>query len=328
MNIKLLCVALLCTTSSAYAGCGSSFCAVNTHWDTQGLVNDEGLRIDLRYSYAQANTPRTGSSKVAKPLATDPAFAPGAEVENLRTLNQTLNMDLAYTLNHSWSVALDLPWLMRDHAHQIADPNPALVAIEQRKFTQVGDIRVIGNYQFDAEQHHAGSGVRFGLKLPTGNIHLEMVPGKAMERALQPGSGSTDLVLGGYYHQDLADSPWGWFVSGQMQSALTTKNGYRPGNEIAVDIGAHYPLSSALTGLLQLNTQLRERDSGINANPHSGGQSLNLSPGMSYALAAKTRLYGFVQLPIYQYANADPAGTPFGQLTAPWSLSLGISHNY
>lgn len=325
MKIKLLCAALLCASSQANASCGSAFCAVNTHWDTQGLVNDEGLRIDLRYSYAKADTPRVGASKVAKPLATDPALL-GAEVENLRTINQSLVMDVDYALNRQWSVAVGVPLVMRDHAHQIGDP--LLTIVEQRSFSELGDVRVVGNYKFDSNDHAAGAGVRFGLKLPTGKNNLEMVPGTPLEGGLQPGSGSTDAILGAYYHQDFANSPWGWFVSGQLQSALSTKNDYRPGNDVALDVGAHYAITPTLTGLLQLNAHFKERDSGLNSNPHSGGNSVNISPGLSLAVAPKTKLYGFVQLPIYQYANPDPAGSPYGQLTAPWSLSLGVSQSF
>lgn len=330
MKAQLLIAALLATASTAYAGCGSSFCSVNTNWDTQGLVNDEGLRIDLRYSYARADTPRVGANKVAKHVATDPAFAPGSEVENLRTINQTLNMDLDYAINAQWGVALDMPLVMRDHSHQLADPNPALVTTEQKSFSELGDIRVVGNYNVAYSDHHAGSGVRFGLKLPTGNTNLDMAPGKQLEAGLQPGSGSTDAVLGAYHHQNLADAPWGWFASTQLQTAVTLKNDYRPGDDLAVDVGAHYAVSPAVTGLLQLNAHYKKADSGIalNMNPHTGGRSLNLSPGVSFALAAKTRLYGFVQLPLYQYANPDPKGTPYGQLTAPWSFSMGVSHSY
>lgn len=324
MKNKLLFVTILCAASTAYAGCGSSYCSVNTHWDTQGLVNDDGLRIDLRYSYAKADIPRTGSSKVAKPSAADPALA-GAEVENMRTMNETLNMDFDLAINSRWNVAIDLPLVKRDHAHQIGDPT--LTIIEQRQFSQLGDMRVVGNYKFDADEHHAGSGMRFGLKLPSGNTNLDMVPGKPMERALQPGSGSTDAVLGAYYHRDLANLPWGWFVSGQLQTALNTRDNYRPGNDVALDIGAHYALTHALNGLLQLNAHFKERDSGLNANPHSGGYSLNLTPGLSFAAARKINLYGFVQLPLYQYANPDPV-LPYGQLTAPWSLSLGFSQAF
>lgn len=319
MKTKLLFTALLCTTN-AYASCGSSFCSVNTHWDTQGLVNDEGLRIDLRYSYAKADTPRVGSSKVIN----DPALAtPGDEVENLRTINQTLNLDFDYAISQQLNVALGLPLVRRDHSHTIA---PATV--EQGSFSELGDIRAVGNYKFDSGDHHSGSGVRFGLKLPTGKTDWEFQPGAAGERSLQPGSGSTDVILGAYYHQDAADSPWGWFISAQLQTALSTKNDYRPGNDIALDVGTHYAISPTLSGLLQMNAQFKERDSGLNAHTHSGGRSLNLSPGLSFAAAPTTRLYGFVQLPLYQYANPDPAGSPYGQLTAPWSFAVGISHSY
>lgn len=333
MKTKLLFAALLCTTSGAYASCGSSFCAMNTHWDTQGLVHDEGLRIDLRYSYARADTPRVGSSKVAKPSPTDPALA-DLEVENMRTINESLNLDFDYAINHQWSVAVGLPVVMRDHAHQVGDPE--LTIIEQNKFTELGDIRVVGSYKFDSNDHLSGSGVRIGLKLPTGKANWEFIPGSGTpaEGGLQPGSGSTDAILGAYYHQDTANSPWGWFVSGQLQTAMSTRNDYRPGNEFALDLGMHYTLSRSLTGLLQLNVNVKERDSGngVKVNPHSGAHSLNLSPGLSFAVAPDTKLYGFVQLPIYQYANSDPNWLPgdpvIGQLTAPWSLSVGISQTF
>lgn len=292
------------------------------------MVNNEGLRIDLRYSYAKADTPRVGSSKVARPLATDPALA-GVEVENMRTINQTLNMDVDYSINQQWNVAVGLPLVMRDHAHQIGDPDPALVTTEQKSFTDLGDLRVVGSFRFDSD-HLSGSGMRFGLKLPTGSTKQEMVPGTPMESSLQPGSGSTDVILGAYHHQQVADSPWGWFVSGQMQTAMKTKNDYRPGNDVALDAGAHYEFSSSLTGLLQLNAQFKGRDGGLNpgANPHSGGYSLNLSPGLSFAVTSSTKVYGFVQLPLYQYANPDPAGDPYGQLTAPRSYSIGVSQTF
>lgn len=331
LNMKrtLLLLALLATATNVYAGCGSSYCSVNTHWDTQGLVNDEGLRIDMRYSYARADTPRVGANKVAKPLPTDPNLL-GAEVENQRTVNQTLNMDLDYAINAQWGVAVDMPWVMRDHSHQIGAATAAAATTAQKSFSELGDMRVMGNYKVAYSDHHAGSGIRFGVKLPTGKTNQDMVPGTLMEAGLQPGSGSTDVVLGAYHHQDLADAPWGWFASTQLQTAVALRNDYRPGDDLAVDVGAHYALSPAVTGLLQLNAHYKKADSGtaLNMNPHTGGRSLNLSPGASFAVAARTNLYAFVQLPLYQYANPDPKGSPYGQLTAPWAFSLGVSHRY
>jgi hypothetical protein len=330
MKTKLLFVALLVTTN-AYASCGSSFCSVNTHWDTQGLVNDDTLRVDLRYSYANANTLRGGSGKIA---AATPDGSGQGEIENLRTINQMLNLDVDYAVDQKWNVALDLPLVMRDHTHTFDAAGSFFE--QQAKFNGLGDVRVIGKYKFDSAEHHAGSGMSFGIKLPTGAINKTMTPPDpadsattyALERSSQPGTGSTDLLLGTYYHSDIENSPWGWFVSGQLQSAVSTRDDYRPGNSLNLDMGAHYAFAPTLTGLLQLNTQFKNRDTGLNANPASGGHSLNLSPGLSLVVAPKTNLYSFVQIALLQYANTDPAVAGTGQLTAPWSFAVGISHSY
>jgi hypothetical protein len=331
MKTKLLFVALL-VTANAYASCGSSFCSVNTHWDTQGLVNDDSLRIDLRYSYANANTLRSGYGKIA---AATPNGSSQGEIENMRTINQMLNLDLDYSVDQKWNVALDLPLVMRDHTHTY-DYNGGWMS-QQAKFNGLGDVRVIGKYKFDSAEHHAGSGMSFGVKLPTGAINKNMNPVLAdpsvpnpypLERSSQPGTGSTDLLLGTYYHRDTENSPWGWFVSGQLQSAVNTRDNYRPGNSLNLDMGAHYAFAPTLTGLLQLNTQFKNRDTGLNANPTSGGYSLSLSPGLSFVVAPKTNLYSFVQVALLQYANTDPADAGAGQLTAPWSFAMGISHSY
>lgn len=329
MKNKLLFVLLLCT-GNAYASCGSTFCSIDTHWDTQGSANDQGLLIDLRYSYANANKLRYGNSPAT---IAAPNGSGRGELENLRTINQVLDLNVDYVVNHHWNIAIGLPFIMRDHTHTLDYTGGDV--IQQAKFNAIGDMRVVGKYQFDSDDHHAGSGIRLGLKLPTGAIDQTMTPQAPpgtpymLDRSSQPGSGSTDILLGAYYHHDSADAPWGWFISGQLQSAFATRDDYRPGNGMNFDVGIHYAFSPALTGLLQFNTQVKLRDSGSFANPtHSGGHSLNLSPGLSYTVVPRTRLYGFVQLPIVQYVNGDASNPDLRQLAAPWSLSIGISHSY
>ena len=326
-------IALIATT--AHASCGSAFCSVNTNWDTQGLSSDEGLRVDLRYSYAKADKLRAGTSKITAetPSGSD------EEIENKRTINQVLNLDADYTINSRWNVALGVPLVMRDHTHTF-DSSISGPYDQQAKFTELGDIRAVGRYKFDLGSLHSGGGIRFGLKLPTGAINKTMTPPDPtgdpanpttphpLDRGSQPGTGSTDAILGGYYFRMIPGRDWGWFVSGQVQSAIATRDNFRPGNEVSFDLGTHYALTPSLTALLQLNAQHRERDSGINANPASGGYSWNLSPGLSYALTTQTQLYGVVQVALTQYANTDPAVTGSGQLTAPRSLAVGISHRY
>ena len=74
--------------------------------------------------------------------------------------------------------------------------------------------------------------------------------------------------------------------------------------------------------LLQANALFRGRDSGAQAEPEdSGGKSLWVSPGVSYALTKNIQAYGFVQLPLYQYVNGV-------QLVATRSFVVGVSTRF
>lgn len=313
-----------------YASCGTTFCSVNTHWDTQGLVNNDTLRVDLRYSYVNAKTLRSGSTTISPNLPS----GSDAEIENLRTINQLFDLNIDYAVSPKWNVALDIPFVMRDHIHTFGSASGPFT--QQAKFNELGDLRVLGKYSFDSAEHHAGSGVSLGIKFPTGAINKRMTPSDpgdpttpyVLERSAQPGSGSTDVILGMYYHRDIEDSPWGWFINSQYQDAIDTRDDYRPGDTFNLDLGTHYPLTLSLTGLLQLNVQYKNRDTGLNANSASGGHSLSLSPGLSFVVAPRTSLFGFMQLAILQYANAEPGIAGAGQLTAPWSFAVGISRSY
>jgi len=95
-----------------------------------------------------------------------------------------------------------------------------------------------------------------------------------------------------------------------------------------VDLGLHYSVSPSLNALLQLNAQHRARDTGANANVASGGYTLGLSPGFSVALSPQSQLYGLLQIAAKQYVNTDPAEPASGQLTAPWSVAIGVSHRF
>ncbi|MDD5366890.1 MAG: hypothetical protein PHR30_16255 [Gallionellaceae bacterium] len=300
----------------AQASCGSMACEMNPAWDIESLTHDQGLRIDLRYNYSRADILRAGSDKVAPP---DPTGS-GEEIENKRTLNQSLTADLDYAINRAWSVSVQVPVVSRDHAHTIDSLPPE---VEQASYTELGDVRVAGKYRFMAGDHRWGGGVRFGLKLPTGDTGQEMVPGEPMEAGLQPGTGSTDLILGGHLHGAIADSKWGGFAQVQVQTPLAHRSGFEPGHSYGVDLGVYYPFGESVTGLLQVNYLYRARDSGALADPdgHSGGSATYFTPGLSVLVGANMHAYGSVQIPIRQKVNGE-------QLTAPWSLTLGLGYDF
>ncbi len=190
-----------------HASCGSAFCAVNTNWNLHGLAAEPGWRLDLRYEYINQDQPMAGSDKVV--VGQVPR-----DHDELKTINRNYLGTLDYTINEQWGVSATAPVSDRFHTHIQSDSG----APEQWDFTRLGDARVLGRYQLRSENQEKLSlgfyGFNFGLKLPTGDRDLRNADGERAERTLQPGTGTTDLLLGAYYNQVLPNSGSSWFVQG------------------------------------------------------------------------------------------------------------------
>ena len=214
-----------------------------------------------------------------------------------------------------------LPFIDRAHKHIFnADDNLGGTAPELEKwdFSGLGDIQTLGRYRF-YHNENSNAGVRFGLKLPTGDIHKSNAEEDA-ERSLQPGTGSVDTLLGGYYNYHTGNL--NWFAQGMWQQAVHERDHFKPGRKLNADVGVSYSATPDLSLMLQLNAQHKYKDTGSNAEPaESGSRTLSLSPGLSYRIAGNTHVYGFVQTPIYQYVR----GT---QLTSDWSAAFGINTSF
>ena len=292
----------------AMASCGATFCSVNAQWETQGVWTGEGLRFGLRFEYIDQDQLRSGRDQ------TVPAGIPGTEDE-LRTVNRNWIASLDYGISRDWSLSLQLPYLLRDHRHTVNDVTPTLEAWELRN---LGDLQLVARRQLLLDED-ATFGVQFGAKLPTGSYKETNADGILAERSLQPGSGTTDALLGVYYHRKLEGDATTLFAQALWRAPLSERDGYAPGQQAQVDVGLRYDLTLKTSALLQLNMHWKDRDQGIYAEPDDTGRTeAQLSPGVSHLLTPQLQLYGFVQVPLYRYVN----GT---QLTADWSAIAGVS---
>lgn len=298
--------------TQAQASCGASFCLVNTDWGMQGAWQEKGWRADFRYEQLLQNRLRSGTDAV-------PASALDPSHRETESLTRRWVSTLDYGWDEHWSASVTLPFIDREHRH-IEDSAPA-----SWHYRQFGDAKVSLRYQtnlHDSDETLGVGGLHAGLKLPTGRTGVRNSTGTLAERALQPGSGGTGLLLSAYYRQFIAPLQLSWFVQLNADLPLNTVDGFKAGHQTGLDLGLSRPLTSRITGLLQLNLQQRGRDAGVQAEPEaSGGRSAFLSPGISVSVAPQTRVYGFVQLPLYQYVNGQ-------QLTARNAFALGAQTRF
>jgi hypothetical protein len=309
--------AALAFASTVHASCGSAFCLVNTDWSAQGAWVEPGARFDLRYETIDLDQPRTGRDRIV-------VGAIPRHHDEVETKNRNWVAAVDWNVAPAWGLSLSIPYVDRDHVHIHNHGGEKI--LETWSFRELGDMRVQARYEFfsshDDPAAQRSAGVSFGIKLPTGKHDVVNDEGEAAERTLQPGSGTTDLLLGAYWHGAAPLADLSWFARVQGVIPANSRDGFKPGKTLSVDGGMRYAIARDVGLMLQLNYQAKGRDSGDEAEPEDSGQRvLYVSPGVSWNLGKSAQLYAFVQFPIYQSVNGV-------QLTADKTAMIGASWRF
>ncbi len=299
----------LTSTAEACASCG---CTLTADWLSQGLAAQPGTTFSLRYDYVPQTTLRNGIHDIDRGAIALPV---DREIERY-----TYNHSLTFTLDHQfaddWGLDVQLPVLTRPHetfGEDTTDPSYS-------RTHGVGDLRVVGRWQ-GLSTPGSVTGIEAGLVLPTGKFHqtFESGPekGENVDRGLQPGTGTIQAVFG-LYHLGAITPELGYFVQADAQTALDHRDGYKPGSFLQASAALNYTHWRNVTPQLQLTFRATAKDSGANADrPNSGGEQINLAPGLSAKLSGKAVGFTYVELPLYTRVNGY-------QLVPKVKLSIGV----
>ncbi|MEP6502767.1 MAG: hypothetical protein ABJD97_05525 [Betaproteobacteria bacterium] len=303
---------LLVAASADTLACSACGCTLNADWATQGLTSRTGLTADLRYDFFNQDELRTGTGRADRGALT----LPNDEEIQQHTVNRNATATLDYGLSPDWGVTLTLPWLERRHT-TIAEGD---TAISSSRSDSLGDVRVMARYTGFAEGRDWG--LQFGLKLPTGDLHRVNFDGgpqqgEMLDRGLQAGTGSTDLLLGGFKFGAVSETV-DWFGQGLLQLPIAADKAFRPGAGVNLTAGVRYRGLGAVVPQAQLNARVERRESGNEADiANSGATLVYFSPGATFNLSERTSVYVFGQVPIFQRVNGL-------QLEPRWSVSAGV----
>ncbi len=322
-----LAVALASVPTVSFAcacGCGIFDVGIGTMMPTD---SESGFSVWGRYSYMNQNQNWEGGSK---------ASAADNGDKEINTSFYTVGG--MYMINPSWSVMAELPTYNR-HLTTTDDGtvSGAAGSIYTGKIFDLGDIQITGLYTGFSED--MSTGVSFGIKLPTGNYTgpTGALGGTEFDRDSLPGTGSTDLMIGGYHVGALnEDGSLAYFTQLRYQFAIATREDYRPGNELDGAVGATYNFGevgvfSKVAPVLQFLGSYRMHDTLANSDPlNSGYHRVLVAPGLEVRLN-HVRIYADFEKTVYQYTNAasSPAieGTS-GQLTASTLYKLQVAYDF
>lgn len=326
-RINLLAAAAALTLITPVAACACA-CGCGLFDVGDGTVapvaSDSGLSVWLRYDYVDQDRNHERGEQ-----------APAADNADKRIETSFFTAGAEYMINRKWTVMAQLPFYKRRFtttgSDAMGDP-----LIETVPLNDLGDAVVRLTYTGFAP--NMSTGLSLGIKLPTGRdtSPLDRFGNEAYDRDTLPGTGSTDLQIGGY-HVGLIARRLNWFVQGQYQFAIATHDGYRPGNELNAGLGISYDLPARPHGIgiaptVKLLGSVRAHDTGREADfDNSGYRRLLIAPGVKFQLTRKLSIYGDVEIPLAQYVNAASSaaieGTA-GQLVAPVLVNLQVNYGF
>jgi len=259
----------------------------------------------LSYDYQDQNRNWSGSAQ-----------APAANNDDREIRTDFVTAGFQHLFNGSWGVELEVPYDFRTFRTDTGGGN-----IVTRNWSQLGDIRIEGIYTgFFAD---LSAGLTFGLKLPTGDYSFDP---NVVDRDTQIGTGSTDILLGGFYRGNLdRNEKWDWFTQLALDVPALIQVEYRPGVELDAAAGVDY--KGWRLGRLRISPvgqvifSERTSDSGAAANPdNSGYQRLLISPGIEFHIHP-VKIYADAEFPVFQNFTGN-------QVAAPVLFKVSLSYMF
>jgi hypothetical protein len=306
--------------------CATCGCTLSKDWLGPQAGSVSGWSVGISYDVIDQNQMRAGTHNVdladAQTILNPTGISSGNEVE-LQTLTRLTTFNIDYN-SADWGVTVQLPFVYRYHT-TLSDGTEAGYSFNQ--FDALGDARVVAKISLTED---SGSGLIVGMQLPTGGTNELFSGGSAagtpVDPSLQPGTGATQILLGGFYSG--AADKLAWFAQGFWQHALASQSGYTPGDAMIVNGGLLYSqMGQAVVPLLQINFVHRNADRGnlvnvqYNGTPLTGGNLVYLAPGVSARLGGGFSAFAYVQVPVFQNVRGV-------QLTPKEIFSFGVRKSF
>jgi hypothetical protein len=329
---QLACILLICSLIPAEALACACGCSVFDVGSTSLLPKegDHGGAVYFEWDHSNQNTNWGGLSK-----------APAANNGDKQIQTDWYVVGMNYMLNRDWGFGVRIPTANRsfltDNNFPESPGQPTDIA--RYHVSTIGDIELTGMYTGFSDD--LSKGLIFGLKLPTGDWRAF-----GYDRDTNVGTGSTDLVLGGFWRGLITgDNAWQYFAQAKFVQPLLTHSeadptfgalagDYRPGMSLDTAAGITYnnwyhvgPFDK-IAPLFQIIVSHRQPDSGAAAVPNDTGYDrIFISPGVDFTKVLDDpnnrtfKLYGDVEVPVYQRVNGN-------QMVAPYLMKIVAAYTF
>lgn len=259
------------------------------------------LRIRMNYFYMDKDRYVKGSSAALNP------------VNKRVTIHKEL-LRFYYGLFNDFHVVVTIPYLSKKQETEMSGKKV------KKDTSGLGDIKLIGKIRIlrqSPEGHGLSMALAGGMKLPTGKDDAKR-EGVLIPPPLQPGSGSTDYILGIFGTKKFSR----FFLHSNIMYQICTEGSqeYKFGNILTYNLALVYPVASYIDIVGELNGSYKGKDKQVGSKlVNTGGYELYFSPGIKFNLSSSVIFELSIPLCIWKDLN----GT---QNASDWKIVAGISY--
>lgn len=319
------------------AACSTASCPLVTQ--SQGSLRDKGtFRLDFSYRFMAER--RVVGADPGDGLGSRIDFEQGAifagHHQDRGMQHRLLQIEAAYGVTRRLTVFGTLPLRnQRDHEQyelvvpgqaepshtHSAAPAGAVVSsfVGSHSTRGFGDVQLGALFAIRARPDTPVV-LRVGVELPTGDYRRVDDRGTIERPDIQPGSGSTDWILGLQHAR-----PWGGVVF--FTAASVTLSGaspllYRFGDQLDVSAGVSRQAGKRvqLSGQVGLRQWGHDEFRGVEV-PNTGATVVGLIPGVRVSVPRRFSIYAYAKLPLYQSPNGV-------QLLPRFDVITGIAKSF
>lgn len=238
-------------------------------------------------------------------------------------LSQTIISRIQYGLSDRWSFVFSLPYVFRSENIQ-----SEISSFSELSSTGIGDALFQTNFTAISKKQQIVM-LSAGLKMPTGSNSKENDFGFPLPADLQAGTGSWDAIISGLYEiNNIWNGNFHFNLNANARfngsgSYLNGRQTYKFGNAFSIITGLSYEMlikKSFLTPAINISYRRTLIDLTNDAlTPNTGGDWLNIVPGITYSLYNKFMFLLSASIPVFRYME----GT---QLTSTYSMFFQIQY--
>ncbi len=284
----IVCVSTVLFTSNTLAqGCctagSSTFGGLE-----RGISKKGSLQLGTGFVHTALNSTFNGREEISDPL-------------NRTSSVSSFNLELEYGISENVSVLISSNYLIKNRETTIrsnVDNSKEVISFDGKG---IGDVIILGKYEIITPSILSPLGLTIGggVKLPVGSYTQE-VDGTRLAIDLQPGTGSTDVLLWGNFYKGFQPISFAFFITTLYRYAGSNLNGYRFGDELILSVGGEYYFTDYLTFSLSARGRFAAEDYwGGRFLPSTGGTYYDLLPSLIYS-EGSYNLKLFYQTPFYR----------------------------